>query len=361
VQKIGTVIVCGRTLILRKIYPFLLLATVLTSLAACHRAAPPTAIPTNTIAKTVIVVTATPSPTPIPPTSTVTPTPYLEEVRLTATPLPTLAPEEINVTVVQNEGPEITQHDRSFQHFIETQSQPHQVTQQDEMITFIYAGYCGDECGYKVTLVLRHVGVGQLPEFVAHTYKTSDYYSGQEQYQLAEGLLEIESWDLDGIVSGRVVREDDEHGWPPLAFWHDFSNQSLLSRHLQGEILSAEQLRLTLQGEDSAEKRDALTIISKQRVEQQEEMYLLVPDLIALIGDVTPIGSEFFYFGNEVTFTLSALASLNDGTYFAYREPLIDYTYYNEPQDSAETPPPPAQERIQALQANWQAVFDAFE
>ena len=336
-------------------------------LSACNRAVVSPINASPTMVRTSIVVTATPSQTPIPPTVTVTPTPWLEEVKPTVTPLPTLSAEEINVTVVTNEGPPINQHHWNYRNLVEQISRPVKVSHDNGIVDFSIRGYCGDECGFTADLKLQHIADGQLPKFLSYEYKRNDYYSGTEQFQLAEGFVEIESWDVNGIISGRLTNSAGSNLNHPFYFWHDFAKESLFARYQAGAAVTTDALRSALARGSVIEKLDALFVIEQKRVSQPERMQSLVPDLIAAIADTTPIphngsnGSHFYYLGNQATFTLSALASLTDGTYFAYREPLTDFTYYASLSDSVETPLPPSAERVVELQANWQAIFDEFE
>ena len=304
-----------------------------------------------------IVVTATPTITPLP---TETATVWLEEVRPTATPLPTPSPGEIKVIVAANKGAAITPVSWHFRNLIAS-SEDITIFENDGLIEMKYEGYCGDECRFTTRLLLKHVADGELPDFVAHTYTSRDYYDGSRQFQLLEGRVEIDEWDLDGVISGRIVRNDDDYHWPSFEFWHDFSAETLAGRHFAGKLVSTDALRTALQTGSPIEKRSAMLIIRQLRIRSTARMFELVPDLIAAIADTTMFdddstGTSLQFIGREAIFTLSALASVRDGTYYANRSPLLDYDFFDGSNASVETIPSP--ERITEIQANWQALFD---
>jgi len=78
---------------------------------------------------------------------------------------------------------------------------------------------CGDECGESTRVALRHVRDGALPTFVAAERR--EQHGPPEPRLRAHRIVperaEIQDWNLEGVVSGRVV------GGEGVVFWYDVS------------------------------------------------------------------------------------------------------------------------------------------
>lgn len=285
-------------------------------------------------------------------------------MRPTATPLPTLSAEEISVDVVAWERRPISPLNRHFRYLLESQNRRPKFMVNDDLVTLDFRGHCGDECSYQTTLKLRHTADGSLPEFVYYTHDTSDYYGGQTQFQMAEGTVEIDQWDLNGVISGRVASPEGKYRVPELVFWYDFAQSTMAGKHVAGRVVLSNELEEALRSGSLDDKLLAMLIIEQNRHRETDKMLALVPDLLDLLPDLTSLDGtgedDFMFLGNRATFTLSELLSTQDATYFANREPILAYTFYELDKVSAETPLP-SPERIAELQTNWQAFFDSFE
>ena len=93
-----------------------------------------------------------------------------------------------------------------------------------DTIHFFVDGFCGDECHYWLDFKLKINEKKALPEFISLRYFSQDYYSGDEEYWLEQGLIKIQDYDPNSVISGRIfsVFFDYCNG---LRFWYDFSKE----------------------------------------------------------------------------------------------------------------------------------------
>jgi hypothetical protein len=77
-----------------------------------------------------------------------------------------------------------------------------------DTVTIERSGWCGDECGELYRLVMIDMPP-TLPRFVTCTYTATHIFPDELTItdSLATGRIEIQDWDLDGIISGRVRGE----------------------------------------------------------------------------------------------------------------------------------------------------------
>ena len=79
-------------------------------------------------------------------------------------------------------------------------------------------GLCGDECSETTELTFRDRG-GALPEFEgAELVRQELLPERYDRRRLRVERVEVQDWDVEGVVSGRVRGERD------LVFWYDFSD-----------------------------------------------------------------------------------------------------------------------------------------
>ena len=139
------------------------------------------------------------------------------------------AAEEKDVSVVRYEGPAITKADAQT-----TNSQGTfgwRASVDGETIVLARNGRaCGAECGETYRIELRNRDSGQLPAFQSAVLERIEYVYGSdgeptketERRTLDEGIVAIQEWNPNGIVSGKVSGNLVED----LVFWYDFSADS---------------------------------------------------------------------------------------------------------------------------------------
>ena len=97
-------------------------------------------------------------------------------------------------------------------------------TKKDTLI-LTNSGLCGDECNYRIDLRFVSHTAADLPVFIdlIALQETFDYYIVRDTFRLERGIIKIQDYNPDGLVSGQVYSEL----WPliPLTFWYDFGQK----------------------------------------------------------------------------------------------------------------------------------------
>lgn len=79
---------------------------------------------------------------------------------------------------------------------------------------------CGDECNETTKLTLRHRGDGMLPGFVElERIRETLLPESREVEELEVNRVEVQNWNVDGVVSGRV------RGEVRIVFWYAFAGE----------------------------------------------------------------------------------------------------------------------------------------
>jgi len=87
------------------------------------------------------------------------------------------------------------------------------------IISRYYEGY---ESDYEYTIKFQHLNNNDLPVFIEATHKRFGD-TGTLSGTMQVGVIKIQDWDINGIVSGRVLGK--VWGWYDYSFWYDFSEQ----------------------------------------------------------------------------------------------------------------------------------------
>ena len=90
----------------------------------------------------------------------------------------------------------------------------------NDTVTIERYSWCGDECGevFQLLLVDAHLS---LPRFVTCTYTANNFFPEDWTItdSLVAGVVEIQDWDPDGIISGRVQGEWSQGDSLSFIFW----------------------------------------------------------------------------------------------------------------------------------------------
>lgn len=225
---------------------------------------------------------------------------------------PTSAPQTVQV-VWADEGDTMSIRDRSDQAL----ELPEWSTRwEDDLLTIILRGDCGDECSSEHVLVL-HDG-GTEPEFISYTYNQVDWEADETFTQSstpAVDRLVVHLWDrAAGRFAGRLFGADPDRSL--IAFYFDNASPALLDRLDRGEELPVDLLRSGLTSGDAARELDALLALNQlggAYPEFSEELF----DLLAGGEGATEEVAI------EAAFQLSRL--LSDDRHLGLRRPMPVY------------------------------------
>lgn len=94
-----------------------------------------------------------------------------------------------------------------------------QVRRMDDRVVISRSTLCGDECSETIQLSLRSRGDGALPAFAGLVrIRRNALPNRRTQETLPVQRVEIQDWDVDGIVSGQII------GPEPIVFWVDLDD-----------------------------------------------------------------------------------------------------------------------------------------
>jgi len=93
-----------------------------------------------------------------------------------------------------------------------------QARRMDDRVVLSRSTLCGDECTETIHLSLRSRGNAGLPAFNSLVrVRRSAIPDRTAQETIAVRRIEIQDWNTDGVVSGRVVGEEGIVFWATLA------------------------------------------------------------------------------------------------------------------------------------------------
>ncbi|HHP7239057.1 hypothetical protein [Longibacter sp.] len=93
-----------------------------------------------------------------------------------------------------------------------------QARRMDDRVVLSRSTLCGDECTETIQLSLRTQGDAGLPAFNSLIrIQRSALPERRTQETIAVRRIEIQDWNTDGVVSGRVVGEEGIVFWATLA------------------------------------------------------------------------------------------------------------------------------------------------
>jgi len=93
-----------------------------------------------------------------------------------------------------------------------------QARRMDDRVVLSRSTLCGDECTETIHLSLRSRGNAGLPAFNSLVrVRRSALPDRTAQETIAVRRIEIQDWNTDGVVSGRVVGEEGIVFWATLA------------------------------------------------------------------------------------------------------------------------------------------------
>lgn len=87
-----------------------------------------------------------------------------------------------------------------------------------DLVVLTRSELCGDECNETMKLTLRHRGDAVLPGLVElERIRETLLPERREEAELEVHRVEVQDWNLDGVVSGRVKGERT------IVFWYEFA------------------------------------------------------------------------------------------------------------------------------------------
>jgi len=123
---------------------------------------------------------------------------------------------EYNAEVVPYTGATITAADATVTD--PSREKGWQARRMDDRVVLSRSTLCGDECTETIHLSLRSRGNAGLPAFNSLVrVRRSAIPDRTAQETIAVRRIEVQDWNTDGVVSGRVVGEEGIVFWATLA------------------------------------------------------------------------------------------------------------------------------------------------